>query len=78
MIVKCEQCQAEYDDEFRDTGCPHGTFLANNGNNTFREHPQAYLSTDPRTSPSYAAPLLDMEDSFDWAALQRLRKKGSY
>jgi hypothetical protein len=34
-----------FDDEFRDTGCPHATFAANDGNNNFSHHPDSYLSS---------------------------------
>ena len=34
MIVECVRgCGARFDDEFRDTICPHETFAANNGRN---------------------------------------------
>ena len=36
MIKHCPKCDANYDDEFRSTICPHGTFPANDGNNAFR------------------------------------------
>lgn len=43
MIVKCEKCNKYFDDEFRDTTCPHGTFLANNGRNHFKHYREAWL-----------------------------------
>jgi hypothetical protein len=46
MIVQCEKCKRRYDDEFRDTGCPHKTFAANDGDNNFSHHPESYLSDD--------------------------------
>lgn len=36
MKTKCNTCWIEYDDEFRSTLCPHPTFPANDGNNTFQ------------------------------------------
>lgn len=40
MIVTCEVCKKFYDDEFRDTQCPHDTFSANDGHNNFKHHPR--------------------------------------
>ena len=57
MIVKCEQCSKEFDDEFRSTLCPHETFAANDGRNQFQHHPKAFLSSDPETQRTYQAPL---------------------
>lgn len=47
MIVKCEECSKHFDDEFRDTTCPHNTFLANDGQNNFKHYPKSYLSSEP-------------------------------
>lgn len=47
MIVQCEQCGKYFDDEFRDTSCPHGTFLANDGQNNFKHYPDSWLSDRP-------------------------------
>lgn len=44
MIVQCALCSPYFDDEFRWTICPHETFLANNGSNSFAHHPESYLS----------------------------------
>lgn len=49
MIVQCGKCLAEFDDEFRDTGCPHPTFSANDGHGNFRHYPESYLG--PVNSP---------------------------
>lgn len=43
MIVQCEKCKKFYDDEFRDTGCPHNTFSANDGWNNFKHYPLSWL-----------------------------------
>lgn len=44
MIVQCTRgCGAEFDDEFRDTICPHKTFAANDGHGNFRHHHESYL-----------------------------------
>jgi len=43
MIVQCEKCNKRYDDEFRDTFCPHKTFPANDGQNRFKHHPGSFL-----------------------------------
>ena len=56
MIVLCPTCLARFDDEFRNTNCPHETFSANNGKNEFAHHPKSYLSTDPTTHEGYEAP----------------------
>lgn len=44
MIVDCLNCSASFDDEFRTTICPHGTFAANDGKNNFAHHPESHLS----------------------------------
>jgi hypothetical protein len=44
MIVRCKKCRLFYDDEFRTTICPHSLFPANDGNNVFVFHHEAYLS----------------------------------
>lgn len=44
MIVKCLDCNAYFDDEFRSYVCPHDTFAANDGNNNFAYHDDSYLS----------------------------------
>ena len=47
MIVSCTYgCGARFDDEFRSTICPHNTFAANDGQNNFAHHPEAYLSKE--------------------------------
>jgi hypothetical protein len=45
MTVICKKCGALFDDEFRWTFCPHETFAANDGQNNFRHHPEAYLKS---------------------------------
>lgn len=46
MIIQCEKCKRKFDDEFRDTGCPHSTFAANDGRNNFAHHPESYISPE--------------------------------
>lgn len=43
MIIKCEECNKYYDDKFRDTSCPHVTFLANDGHNNFKHYSDSWL-----------------------------------
>lgn len=47
MIVQCSECSKYYDDEFRNTSCPHDTFLANDGENNFKHYSEAWLSDRP-------------------------------
>lgn len=47
MIVLCRHCEKYFDDEYRDTICPHDTFAANDGENRFAHHPGSYLSSSP-------------------------------
>lgn len=47
MIILCDKCKRSFDDEFRDTICPHETFAANDGKNNFAHHPNSYLSPLP-------------------------------
>jgi len=44
MIVQCKSCEKYFDDEYRDTICGHKVFSANDGNNNFNIHEDAYLS----------------------------------
>lgn len=55
MIIQCEECNKYYDDEFRNTSCPHDTFLANDGQNNFKHYPQSYLGND-KPSGNYSMP----------------------
>jgi hypothetical protein len=41
MIIQCQKCKMFFDDEFRTTICPHDTFPANDGNNSFAHHPES-------------------------------------
>lgn len=43
MVVKCETCCWQFDDEFRSYVCPHYTFPANDGNNIFKHHRDSTL-----------------------------------
>jgi hypothetical protein len=49
VIVTCGNCRIRFDDEFRTTICPHGTFAANDGQNNFTHHPEAFLGTEPES-----------------------------
>ena len=44
MVVYCEDCERYFEDEFRSTVCPHNAFPANDGDNNFTVHDDAYLS----------------------------------
>lgn len=44
MLVDCAICKKCLDDEFRDTSCPHNTFLANDGQNNFKHYPESWLA----------------------------------
>ena len=49
MIVTCTRgCGKRFDDEYRTTICPHETFAANDGQNNFAHHPEAYLERERR------------------------------
>jgi hypothetical protein len=51
VIVDCIYgCGARFDDEYRTTICPHGTFAANDGRNNFQHHPEAFLNVADSTS----------------------------
>ena len=43
MRLQCAKCEWWFDDEFRDTYCPHEAFPANDGRNNFAKHHEAYL-----------------------------------
>lgn len=47
MIVLCFKCGMHFEDQFRTTICPHEAFPANDGNNNFKMHDDAYLSLEP-------------------------------
>ena len=47
LILRCPACLRYFDDEFRIVYCPHDTFPANDGRNTFAHHPEAYLADIP-------------------------------
>lgn len=51
--MHCEACGARFDDEFRTTVCPHGTFAANDGRNNFAHHPESHLSHGDRPVTIY-------------------------
>lgn len=44
MIIQCKGCSAKFDDELRTTICPHGTFMANDGQNNFRRHTESLIT----------------------------------
>lgn len=56
MLIQCTTCLLAFDDEFRDTLCPHKTFAANDGSNRFAHHPDAYLGT-VENAPDAVLPL---------------------
>lgn len=43
MIMQCPKCGLAFDDEFRTTLCPHGTFAVNDGANNFAHDTTSYL-----------------------------------
>lgn len=51
MIVQCPDCKRRFDDEFRTWVCPHKAFAANNGDNTFTVHEDAYLEAESPDGP---------------------------
>lgn len=58
MIIKCPDCPKYFDDEFRDTVCPHNTFLANDGRNKFKHYPDSWLDNyEPRVVTNKPHPL---------------------
>lgn len=44
MILKCNTCFKYFDDQFRDTSCPHDTFSANDGKNNFKHYSESWLN----------------------------------
>lgn len=61
MIVHCNQCTMWFDDEFRNTTCPHAAFLANDGQNNFKVHDDAYLNKEPP---------FNVDDLVDWNRME--------
>lgn len=59
MIVRCMHCSKYFDDQFRNTICPHNAFLANDGQNNFKIHEEAWLADhEPKrgfSCPSFSA-----------------------
>lgn len=53
MISRCLECGARYNDEYRSTICPHKAFPANDGNNNFTVHEDAYLDTSSQYDADY-------------------------
>ena len=47
MIVKCSTCGLYFEDVYRSTICPHAAFPANDGNNNFKVHEDAYRNELP-------------------------------
>lgn len=43
MIVQCDKCGSEFEDEYRTYVCPHEAFPANDGNNNFTVHEESHL-----------------------------------
>lgn len=48
MISRCPDCLMYFEDSLRSTICPHPAFPANDGNNNFQIHNDAYLSEVPK------------------------------
>jgi hypothetical protein len=46
MIIRCAKCDLWFEDVYRDTSCPHTAFPANDGDNNFVVHDDAYLSVE--------------------------------
>lgn len=79
MIVTCEICKKYYDDEFRDTQCPHDTFSANDGQNNFKHYPEAWLALHaPRrgfSDPLFEKYKASEHDRYEaWRANNRVNK----
>lgn len=74
MIVKCEECPKYYDDEFRDTTCPHNTFLANDGQNNFKHYPEAWLSDKHPDNAQNAIPLGESTSYQNWLNENEIKK----
>lgn len=56
MIIKCAKCDKWFEDVYRDIGCPHDAFPANDGENNFVVHDDAYLSdVEPSEDRIYEA-----------------------
>lgn len=50
MIAHCKMCGMYFDDQFRNTICPHEAFPANDGQNNFAVNAKSYLSRELPTS----------------------------
>jgi len=48
MITRCDVCLMYFEDVYRSTICPHAAFAANDGDNYFSVHDDAYLSELPQ------------------------------
>lgn len=68
MIVECPECHGRYDDTYRWTICPHGTFAANDGQNNFAHHPESYI--DAPDYPRKPDGTLDIEEMSRMIALK--------
>ena len=51
MIVACQTCGLRFEDYYRSTLCPHDAFAANDGNNVFSIHDDAYLENNTMLEP---------------------------
>lgn len=66
MIVKCETCLREFEDVYRSYVCPHDPFPANDGNNNFEMHHDAYLSGEQKCEwPGCESAALCSSGNFD-------------
>lgn len=76
MIIQCDQCKKYYDDEFRNTTCPHDTFLANDGQNNFKHYNDAWLNDNlPKRGFSDPAFEQGKESEFDRYEAWRFNNK---
>lgn len=78
MIIKCEKCIKYFDDQFRYTGCPHNTFSANDGQNNFKHHPEAWLADrEPKigfSDPNYHKTLISEYDIYqEWLNKNKIK-----
>ena len=53
MIVQCDRCDTKFEDEYRSTLCPHNAFAANDDNNVFTVHNDAYINSGARYDADY-------------------------
>lgn len=79
MIVKCESCNKYYDDQFRNTGCPHDTFMTNDGQNQFAKYDWDWLADyEPRrgfSDPMFEQGYQSEHDKYqEWLDANRIKR----